>query len=90
MHTPSKNSVKMIVSRDNLETNPITIKPETENDMTEQFFLAPYAPTHHLGSRPNKVSALTAHVSPQIIHFQCQEPTLGLGNGPPSFSLRIK
>ena len=59
------------VARDNLETNPIPIKPETESHMAEQFFWVslPWCslPRH---SFPIKSFALSILVSPWTIHFQ--------------------
>ena len=94
MHTSLGRTLsQMIVSRLSLETNPITIKPETENNSTEQFSWVPlpsYSPRRF--PFPIKSLALSAPVSPQIIHFQMldKSPLLGCRRGPHSFNLRIK
>ena len=75
------------LAKDNLETNPITIKPETASHVTEQFSWVPLPscspPGHPL---PIKSLALSAHVSPWTIHFRVldKSPVLGPGRGPPS------
>ena len=76
-----------VIGRDHLETNPITIKPETASHEAEQFFWVPlpycsppWCPF------PIKSLALSADVSPQTIHFRVLDKSLvsGPGRGPPS------
>ena len=72
--------------RDNSETNPFTIKPETVSHVAEQSSWVPFPycfpPRHPF---PIKSLALSAHVSPQTIHFRVldKSPLLGLGRSPP-------
>ena len=75
------------LAKDNLKTNPITIKPKTVSHVTEQFswVLLPYCSP--LGCPfPMKSLALLAHVSPQTIHLWVldKSPVSGPGRGPPS------
>ena len=75
------------MAKDNLETNPITIKPETASHAAEQFSWVPLPYCSPPGCPfPIKSSALSAHVSPRTIHFQVldKSPVLGPGRGPPS------
>jgi len=80
--TSRKDSESEWLAKDNLETNPITIKPE-------QFPWVPLTycslPGHPF---PIKSLALSAHVSPWTIHFRVldKSPLLGPGRGPPSFN----
>ena len=58
------------LAKDNLETNPITINPETASHVTELFSWVPLP----YCSPPRcpfsiKYLALSAHVSPRTIHF---------------------
>ena len=104
------------MAKDNLETNPITIKPETASHAAEQFSWVPLPycspprcpftikpetmshaaeqfpwvpltycslPGHPV---PIKSLALSAHVSPWIIHFLVLDKSAvsGPGRGPPS------
>ena len=69
------------------ETNPITIKPETASHMAEQFSWVPLPYCSPPGCPfPIKSLALSAHVSPWIIHFRVldKSPVLGPGRGLPS------
>ena len=69
------------------ETNPITIKPETASHMAEQFSWVPLPYCSPPGCPfPIKSLALSAHVSPQTIHFRVldKSPVSGPGRGPPS------
>ena len=67
--------------RDNLEANPITIEPETGSRVTEQFSCVPL-PYCSLPGVPFPINslALSASVSPQMIHFQVldKSPIWGL------------
>ena len=69
------------------ETNPITIKPNTASHMAELFswVLLPYCSPPGCPF-PIKSLALSAHVSPQTIHFRVldKSPVSGPGRGPPS------
>ena len=83
-------------ARGNLETNSITIKPETASHMVEQFSWVPLPCCSPLGSPfPIKSLALSACVSSQIIHFRVldKSPLSGPGRGPLScnnFSKNIR
>ena len=59
------------MAKDNLETNPITIAPETVSHVTEQFSWVPL-PCWSLPRCPFPVKslALSAYVSPRTIHFR--------------------
>ena len=76
------------LARDNPETNPVTMKPETVSHVAEQFSWVPLPccslPRHPF---PIKSFALSAHVSPRTIHFQVldKSPLWGPGRGPPSW-----
>ena len=85
--TTSKDSESEWLAKDSLETNPITIKPETVSHVAEQFswVLLPYCspPGCHF---PIKSLALSADVSSRAIHFWVldKSPVSGPGRGPPS------
>ena len=75
------------MAKDNPETNPITIKPETVSHVAEQFSWVPLPYCSPPGCPfPIKSLALSAHVSPRTIHFQVldKSPVSGPGRGPPS------
>ena len=90
--TTRKDSESEWLAKDNPETNPITIKPETASHMAEQFSWVPLPycslPRHPF---PIKSLALSAHVSPQKIHFWVldKSPVSGPGRGPPSCNRSI-
>ena len=70
-----------------MDTN--TINPETASHMAKQFPLG--SPTQLISARaplPSKVSALSARVSPQTLHFRLLDeiPLSDPGKGPPSCS----
>ena len=68
------------------ETNPITIKPKTASHTAEQFAWVPLPYCSPPGCPfPIKSLALSAHVSPQTIHFRVldKSPVSGPGRGPP-------
>ena len=80
------------LAKDNPETNPITVKPETASHVAEMFSWAPlpyWSPP--VCPFPIKSLALPAHVSPQTIHFRVldKSPVLGPGRGPPSCNITI-
>ena len=82
-----KDSELEWLAKDHPETNPIIIKPETVSHGAEQFSWVPLPYCSSLGCPfPIQSLALSAHVSPQTIHFQVldkisvSEP----GRGPPS------
>ena len=80
--TTRKDSESEWLTKDNLETNPIIIKPETAS----QVFMGSL--TLLLSTRcsfPIKSLALSACVSPQTIHFWVldKSPVLGPGRGAP-------
>ena len=73
------------MAKDNPETNPITIKPETASHETELFSWVPLPYCSPPGCPfPIKSLSLSAHVSPQTIHFQMldKSPVSGPGRGP--------
>ena len=75
------------LARDNPETNPITIKPETASHTAEQFSWVPLPCCSPPGcSFPITSLALSARVSPWTIHFWVldKSPLSGPGRGPPS------
>ena len=77
------------LAKDHPETNPITIKPETASHKAEQFSWVPLPYCSPPGCPfPIKSLALSAHVSPQTIHFQVldKSPVSGPGRGPPSYN----
>ena len=82
-----KDSESEWLTKDNPETNPITIKPKTASHVTELFswVLLPFCSPPR-GPFPIKPLALSAHVSPWTIHFWVldKSPVLGPGRGPPS------
>ena len=82
-----KDSESEWFAKDNLETNPITIKPKTSSHVAEQFFWVPIPYCSPLGLPfPIESLALSAHVSPRTIHFRVldKSPFSGPGRGPPS------
>ena len=90
--TTRKDSESEWLAKDNPETNPITIKPETASHVTEQFSWVPLpycSPPR--GPFPIKPLALSAHVSPWTIHFWVldKSPVSGAGRGPPSCNIYI-
>ena len=91
--TTSKDSESEQLAKDNLETNPITIKPKTASHVTEQSSWVPLPscslPRHPF---PIKSLALSAHVSPWPIHFPVldKSPVSGPGRRPPSCNTRLK
>ena len=80
-----------MMAKDHLETNPITIKPETLSHATEQFSWVPlpYSSPPRCPF-PIKSLALSAHVSPQTIHVRVldKSPVSGPGRGPLSCNRR--
>ena len=84
--TTRKDSESEWLAKDNLETNPITIKPETVSHVAELFSWVPlpycsppWCPF------PIKSLALSAHMSPQTIHFWVldKSPVSGPARGCP-------
>ena len=75
------------MAKDNPETNPTTIKPETASHVTQQFSWVPL-PSCSSPRRPFPINslALSAHVSPWTIHFRVldKSPVSGPGRDPPS------
>ena len=70
------------MAKDNLETNPITIKLETASPVAEQFswVALPYCSPSGCPF-PIKSLALSAHVSPQTIHFRVLDKSQISGPG---------
>ena len=84
--TTRKDSESEWLAKDNPESNPITINPETASHMAEQFSWIPLLYCSLPGCFfPIKYLAFSAHVSPWTIHFQVlrQEPTFGPWKGSP-------
>ena len=85
--TTRNDSESEWLAKDNPETNPITIKPETASHVTELFFWVPlpYCSPPRCPF-PIKSLALSAHVFPRTFHFWVldKSPVLGPGRGPPS------
>ena len=71
------------LARGNLETNPITIKPETVSHMAEQFSWVPFS-CCSLNVPFPIASSLSVRVSPGTIHYWVLEksPLSGPGKGP--------
>ena len=90
--TTRKDSESEGLAKDNPETNPIIIKPETASHTAEQFSWVPlpYCSPPRCPF-PIKALALLAHVSPRTIHFRMldKSPVSGPGRGPPSCNIRI-
>ena len=87
MHAPPGRTESEWLVRDDLETNPITVKPETASYMAELFSWVPLPYCSPSGcSFPIISLALSAHVSPQTIHFWMldKSPLSGPGRGAPS------
>ena len=84
--TTRKDPESERLAKDNLETNPITIKPETASHVAEQFWVPLPSCSPPGCPVPIKSLALSAHVFPWIIHFRVldKSPLLGPGRGPPS------
>ena len=82
-----KDSESEWLHKESLRTNPITIKSETASHVAELFFLPYCSPTRH--PFPKKSLALSAHVSPQTIHFWVldKSPVSGPGRGSPSCNI---
>ena len=82
-----KDSESEWLAKDNPETNPITMKPETASHVAEQFSWVslPYCSPPGCPFPINSL-ALSAHVFPWTIHFRVldKSPVLGPGRGPPS------
>ena len=85
--TTRKDSESEKLAKDNLETNPITIKPKIGSHVTGQFSWLPLPYCSLLGCPfPIKSLALSAHVSSQTIHFRVLDKSTvsGPGRGPSS------
>ena len=91
--TTRKDSESEQLAKDHPETTPITIKPKTASHVAEQFSWVPllYCSPPRCPF-PIKSLALSAHVSPQTIHFWVldKSPVSGPGRGPPSCNARLK
>ena len=69
------------LAKNNLETNPITIKPKTASHVAEQFSWVPLPYCSPPGyPSPIKSLALSAHVSPRTIHFWVLDKSPGRGS----------
>ena len=80
--TTRKDSESEWLAKDNLETNPITIKPETGSHVTKLFSWVPLPYCSPPGCPfPVKSLAVSAHVSPWTIHFRVLDKSPGLGPG---------
>ena len=83
--TTRKDSESEWLTKDNPETNPITIKPKTASHVAEQFSWVPWPYcSPHGYPFPIKSLALSADVFPQTIHFWVldKSPVSGPGRGP--------
>ena len=92
--TTRKDSESEWLAKDNPETNPISVKPKSVSHVAEQFSWVPlpYCSPPRC-PYPIKSLALSAHVSPQKIHFWTllefrlnsvrQEPAFGPWKGSP-------
>ena len=80
-----KDSESERLAKDNPETNPITIKPETASHVAEQFTWV-LLPCCCLPGRPFPIKSLALSVSPRTIHFWVldESPLLGPRRDPPS------
>ena len=92
-HATRKDPESEWLARDNWETNPVTIKPETASHVAERFSWVPLrccSPPGH--PFPIKSFVLSARVSPQTIHFWAldKSPLSGPGKGPPSCNKRLR
>ena len=91
--TTRKDSESEWLAKDNLETNPVTTKPETVSHMAEQFswFPLPYCSLPQWPF-PIKSLALSARESPWTTHFQVldKSPLSGPGRHPPSCNMRTE
>ena len=88
-----KDSESEWLTKDNPETNPITMKPETASHVTELFSWVPLACCSPPRCPfPIKSLALSAHVSPWTIDFWVldKSPVSGPGKGPPSYNNRTR
>ena len=86
-----KDSELEWLAKDHLETNPITIKPESVSQAAEQFSWVPLPYCSPPGCPFQiKYLALSAHVSPRTVHFWVLDnsPVWGPGRGPPSCNKR--
>ena len=70
--TTRKDSELEWLAKDNLETNPITIKPKTASHVAEHFSWVPF-PSCSPPRRPFSIKslALSSHVSPQTFISEC-------------------
>ena len=90
--TTRKDSESEWLAKDNLETNPITIKPKTVSHMAELFSWVPLPYCSPPGCPfPIKSLALSTYVSPRTIHFRVldKSPVSGPGRGLPSCNSSI-
>ena len=70
VYATRKDRESELLAKDNPETNPITIKPETVSHAAEQFSWVPLPSCSPPGRPfPIKSLALLTHVSPQTIHL---------------------
>ena len=83
--TTRKDSESGKLTKDTLETNPITIKPESVSPVAKQSSWVP-SPCCSPPRRPLMIKslALSAHVSSRTIHFRVLDkiPLPGPGTGP--------
>ena len=80
-----KDSESEWLAKDNPETNPITVKPETASHVAELFSWVPLPSCSPARCHFSiKSLALSAHVSPWTIHFRVldKSPVSGPGRGP--------
>ena len=72
------------LAKDNLETNPITIKPETVSHVAEQFSWFPYSPALRQGALFQWSLLLCQRVCLLAFLSVSLSPLSGPGRGPPS------
>ena len=78
------------LAKDNLEINPITIKPKTASHVTELFSWVPLPYCSPPGCPfPIKSLALSAYVSPRTIHFRVLDKSPVFRQEPPSCNKSI-
>ena len=80
--TTRKDSESEWLAKDNPETKPITVKPETASHVTELLSWVPLPSCSPPGHPfPIKSLALSAHVSPWTIHFRVLDKSPVSGPG---------
>ena len=83
VHTTRKDSESGWLAKDDLETNPITIKLKTASHVTEKFSWAPLPSCF-----PNKIPCFVRTCVSSEMHFRVldKSPVVGPRRGPPSYN----